>query len=271
MKQKTIKKSFEIKGAGLHYGGKNSIIFYPAKANSGIIIKVNGVNFPLDVRSVLSTQRGTDICLNNFRISTIEHLLASVKGLGIDNIIIEINGNEAPILDGSSKIFCEKFLKNGIIVQNKKKREIKIKQSFLVSNNGKYIAGLPSDSFKIYYFSDFSASGIKPDFWGGKITPEFFLKQIAPARTFGFKSELRTLKRQGLIKGATLQNAVLIDRGKPVNTKLRFKNELLRHKILDIIGDLSYIPGYLKICIIAYKTGHTENIMMVKEILKNSC
>ncbi|HPD18667.1 MAG TPA: UDP-3-O-acyl-N-acetylglucosamine deacetylase, partial [Candidatus Goldiibacteriota bacterium] len=258
-----------ISGAGLHHGGKTRIIFHPSEENSGILIKINGINFHMDVSSVISTQRGTDVCFNNSRISTVEHLLAGIKGLGIDNVILEICGNEIPILDGSSKIFCEKLIKNGIISQNKARKEFKIRKSVLISNNGKYIAVLPSDSFKVYYFSDFSDYGIKPDFWGGKITPEFFYKNISGSRTFGFKSEIEILRQKGLIKGATLKNAVLIDNGKPVNTKLRFKNELLRHKILDIIGDMAYVPGYLKICIIAYKTGHTENIMMVKELLKN--
>lgn len=269
MKQKTIKKSFEIFGIGLHRGDKTRIIFYPAEENTGIVIKINDQDFHLNIENVISTDRGTDVCFNNFRISTIEHLLASIKGLDIDNIIIRIDGNEVPILDGSSKIFCEKLIKSGIINQNKTKKEININKPVLISNNGKHIIALPSDIFKVYYFSDFSFFGIRPDFWGGKITTEFFLKNIAPSRTFGFKSEIKMLRKKGLIKGATLKNAVLIDKGKPINTKLRFKNELLRHKILDIIGDLAYIPGYLKMCIIAYKTGHTENIMMVKKLLKN--
>lgn len=271
MKKKTIKKSFEISGTGLHYGGKNRVIFYPSAENSGIVIKVNNKDYILDAGNVISTNRGTDVCFNNFRISTIEHLFASIKGLGIDNIIIEINGNEVPVLDGSAKIFCEKLIKSGIISQKKAVKQININKPVLISSNGKYIIALPSDVFKIFYFSDFSSYGIAPDFWGCKITPEFFLKEIAPCRTFGFKSEIDLLRKKGLIKGATLKNAVLIDDGKPVNTKLRFKNELLRHKILDIIGDLIYIPGYLKMCIIGYKTGHTENIMLVKEIIKNIC
>ncbi len=269
MKQQTIKKSFEISGTGLHYGGKNKIVFYPADENSGIVLRIKEINYYLNIENVVSTIRGTDVCFNGLRVATIEHVLASIKGLGIDNIILEVHGNEAPLLDGSSKIFCEKILKNGIIKQKKLKKILTINKPVLVSNNGKNIVALPSDSFKIFYFSDFSFFGIKPDFWGGKITPEFFFKNIASCRTFGFKSELKILKKKGFIKGATLQNAVLIDKGKPVNTKLRFKNELLRHKILDIIGDLAYISGYLKMCIIAYKTGHTENIMLAKELLKN--
>lgn len=269
MKQKTIKKSFEISGIGLHYGNKNRVIFFPAEENSGIIIKINNIYYKLNIQNVISTLRGTDICFDSFRIATVEHLLASIKGLGIDNIIIQIYGNEIPILDGSSKIFCEKFLKSGIIHQKKLKKIINIDKSILINNDGKYILALPSDSFKVFYFSDYSLYGINPDFWGGKITPKFFMINIAPSRTFGFKNEIKILKKKGLIKGASLNNAILIDDGKPINTKLRFKNELSRHKILDIIGDMAYIFGYLKICIIAYKTGHTENIMLVKELLKN--
>ncbi|MCX8093015.1 MAG: UDP-3-O-acyl-N-acetylglucosamine deacetylase [Candidatus Goldbacteria bacterium] len=269
MKQQTIKKSFEISGIGLHHGGKNKIIFHPADENSGIILNINSHSYNLHIQKVISTIRGTDVCFNGLKIATIEHLLASIKGLGIDNVVLEIHGNEAPILDGSSKIFCNKILKNGIIKQRRLKKIFEINKPILVNNNDKHIIALPSETFKIFYFSDFSSFCIKPDFWGGSITPEFFLKNIAPARTFGFKDEIEILKNKGLIKGATLKNAILIDRGRPINTKLRFKNELTRHKILDIIGDLAYISGYLKICIIAYKTGHTENIMMVKELLKN--
>jgi|DewCreStandDraft_4_1066084.scaffolds.fasta_scaffold02317_20 UDP-3-O-acyl N-acetylglucosamine deacetylase len=269
MKQKTIKKSFEISGTGLHYGDKAKIVFYPSCENSGVLIEINDKKFSLNEKNIISTNRGTDVCFDGFRISTIEHLLASIKGLGIDNILLKIQGQEAPILDGSSKIFCEKLIKNGIINLKKEKKIVKIKKSIVINNNEKYIVAIPSDNFKVYYFSDFSSLGVKQDFWGGKITPEFFLKNIAPSRTFGFKKEIDTLKKNGLIKGATLKNAILIDNGKPVNTKLRFINELTRHKVLDIIGDLAYINGYLKICIIGYKTGHTENIMMVKELLKN--
>ncbi|MCX7698298.1 MAG: UDP-3-O-acyl-N-acetylglucosamine deacetylase [Candidatus Goldbacteria bacterium] len=269
MKQQTIKKSFEINGIGLHHGGKNRIIFHPADENSGIILNINNKSYSLQIQKVISTNRGTDVCFNDFKIATIEHLLASIKGLGIDNVVLEIHGNEAPVLDGSSKIFCKKILKNGIIKQKKIKKIFEINEPVLVSNNDKHIIAIPSETFKIFYFSDFNSFGIKPDFWGGTITPEFFLKKIAPARTFGFKDEIEILKKKGLIKGATLKNAILIDRGRPINTKLRFKNELTRHKILDIIGDLAYINGYLKICIIAYKTGHTENIMMVKKLLSS--
>ncbi len=149
-----------------------------------------------------------------------------------------------------------------------KKKIFLIKKPYYLKEDDKVLIVLPYDDFKIYYFSDYTKYNIKPQEFSLVLTPDNYLKYISKARTFGFKSEINWLFKAGLIKGADLKNAVLIDKGKPVNTKFRFKDEITRHKILDLIGDFGLLPGNSKMLVIAIKTGHKHNIMMVKKLLK---
>lgn len=269
MKQATIGKSVKISGIGLHKGAPVEVTFYPAPENTGIVFKNNGETYSLDVKLVAGTNRGTVLKKGASEIHTVEHMLSAVKALGIDNVIIELEGGEAPVLDGSARGFIAAFKKAGIKRQAAEKKVFTLNEPLLLNENGKYMAALPGNGFAVRYFSDFSGRGIPPEEAGLKITPEKYAAEISCARTFGFKEEIEGLKKAGLIKGASMKNAVVIENGRPVNGRLRLENELTRHKVLDIIGDFSFIEGEINMTIVAYKTGHAENIKMLKQILNS--
>jgi UDP-3-O-[3-hydroxymyristoyl] N-acetylglucosamine deacetylase len=267
MKQATIKKTISMSGIGLHKGTASEIKFSPADAGSGIFFENKGETYGLDVKYVSDTKRGTVLKKGKSEIHTVEHMLSAVKALGIDNLRVTIAGDEVPVLDGSALLFAAAIKKSGITFQEQKKKVFTLMEPVLLNETGKYMAAVPGKGFSVFYFSDFSKQGIAPEEYGIKVTPKSFVEEVSAARTFGFKNEISALKKAGLIKGASLKNAVVFDAGRPVNGKLRFVNELSRHKVLDIIGDLSFIEGEINMTVIAYKTGHTENIEMVKKLL----
>jgi len=268
-KQITIKKKTELNGIGLHTGDKVKIVFSPAEADSGIIIKNKGIEFKAGVDLVFDTKRGTSLKYNGSIIHTVEHMVSAIRGLGIDNIMVEIEGGEEPpVFDGSSFEYIKAISRVSPSIQEEDKKELNIKNPIVVKDNDKYLAVLPYHELKVHYFSDFSGNGLKPEDYSINITPESYIDEISKARTFGFKNEIDILVKSGLIKGANLKNAVLIDKGKPVNTKFRYKNEITRHKILDIVGDFGLLGANLNLLIIAVRTGHTQNIEMARMIEK---
>jgi UDP-3-O-[3-hydroxymyristoyl] N-acetylglucosamine deacetylase len=270
MKQATIKKSAGLAGIGLHKGREAKVVFRPAAPDSGIIIINRGLKYRLDIRRVAGTNRGTVLKNGRSVLHTIEHMLSAVKAMGIHNIEIEIDGNEAPALDGSSAGFVAALNSAGIKKQASPAKQFIISEPVALSDNGRYMAVLPGRGFEVRYFSDFSKHGVAPEECGLKVTPAAYESEICRARTFGFKAEIDWLISAGLIKGASLENAVLIDGGRPVAGALRYRDELTRHKVLDIIGDFAFIEGDLNLTVIAYKTGHKQNIEMVRRLLKNN-
>ncbi|HRU39256.1 MAG TPA: UDP-3-O-acyl-N-acetylglucosamine deacetylase [Candidatus Goldiibacteriota bacterium] len=271
MRQLTIKNQASLKGKGLHTGSRVSVLIKPAPENSGIIIENSGEIYSLHAGLVTSTSRGTVIEKGTSRVHTVEHMLAAVKALGLDNIVLNIDGEEAPAMDGSALGFVKAIKRAGIMSQNAAKKIVEIKNPIVTGSGSKYMAVLPADSFYVSYFSDFSEMGLAPQHASCEVTSGNFESKISKARTFGFNAEISALKKAGLIMGADSNNAVVFDeKGRPVNTRLRAANEPSMHKVLDIIGDFAFIPGLLKIAVVAYRTGHTENIEMVRRILKNA-
>jgi len=270
-KQITIKKKIEIKGIGLHTGTAVKITFCPSEPDTGIIIKSKAGEFKAEAGLVFDTKRGTSLKSGGAVLHTAEHMVSAISGLGIDNIIAEIEGGEEPpAFDGSSYEYVKVLGKVYPSIQDRDKKELIIKEPVVIKDRDKYLAVLPYKGFKVHYFSDFSAFGLKPEDARISIDPYSYSKEIARARTFGFKHEIDTLIKSGLIKGASLKNAILIDNGRPVNTKLRYKDELTRHKILDIVGDFGLLGANLNLLVIAVRTGHTQNIEMAKIIKKQS-
>jgi len=269
MNQASIGKVISVSGIGLHKGNGSKVEFSPAEPDSGIIIRNKGETYKLDVKYVSSTNRGTVLKRGKSTLHTVEHMLSAIKALGIDNIIISVEGDEAPVLDGSSSGFIAAFKNAEVIKQKPEKKAFKIKEPYLLGRDGKYLVVLPGEGFTVRYFSDFSRHGIAAEEAGLEVTPEAYEREISKARTFGFKSELNWLMKAGLARGGTLDNAIVIENGKPVKGRLRYANELTRHKVLDIIGDFAFIEGRLNMTVIAYKTGHGQNIEMVKKLLKS--
>ena len=271
-KQRTIKKSAQYSGTGLHTGNRTNMIFKPAEPNTGVrFIRADldpPVEVKVDVDHVVDTVRGTTIGINNVRILTVEHVLAALAGLGIDNLIIELDANEPPVGDGSSVPYVDILLKAGIVDQDVPRRYLSVQEPVWVSpNNGTQLVILPDSEFRITYTVDYNHTILKSQYGTFTFGDGIFEREIAPARTFCFDYEVDMLREQGLIKGGSLENAVVIGSDRILNEDaLRFENEFVRHKILDLIGDLYLLGQPIKGHFVAVKSGHTSNVALVKKL-----
>jgi len=270
--QKTIGKEVTYKGVGLHTGNDTMVRFKPAPPNSGIkFVRVDLDSNPIingNVKNVVDVVRGTTIGNGSAKIHTVEHLLAALYGLGIDNVIIEIDANEPPVGDGSSLPFVKTLERAGIVQQDEQKRYINITQPIHFSRDDVHIIAFPSNELKISCTIHYNHPILTAQYASYTINPDVFSKEIAPARTFCFDFEIETLKKKGLAKGGTLDNAIVIGETGIHNKGLRFKDECVRHKILDLLGDLYLLGGPLKAHIVAVRCGHANNITFIKEIVK---
>lgn len=292
----TIAAPFEIKGKGLHTGNQVTVKFLPAEPNHGIKFKrVDIEGFPIIeavADYVTDTSRGTTLNKNNVSVKTVEHLLAAVVGLGIDNLLVEINCDETPILDGSSGVYTDNILKTGIVSQNAEKKYFEFKEEISIYDAEKdvEIKLIPADEFKITCIIDYN-SKVLPEQEVTLNNLSEFADGFSRARTFVFLHEIEPLIKHGLIKGGDLQNAIVfvehviseeeqnrlvkffnipevkITKSGILNdNELRFENEPARHKLLDIIGDISLVGIPFKGHIIARRPGHRTNTDFAKKI-----
>jgi UDP-3-O-[3-hydroxymyristoyl] N-acetylglucosamine deacetylase / 3-hydroxyacyl-[acyl-carrier-protein] dehydratase len=276
-KQRTIAKQISLKGTGLHTGNKVNLTFKPAAADNGInFIRVDLADKPVvkvcveNVSSQEGSLRFSHLEKNGVQVYTVEHLLAGLFGLGIDNLDIEIDNSEVCGLDGSSKGFIDALSAAGICEQEKERKYITVKEPVMVQDAGASIAIFPSDKLKISYTLDYNNHFIKSDFLEIAVDSDLFKKDIAPARTFCLEEEVEELKKKGLGKGANYENALVVGKKGVINNELRFEDEFIRHKVLDLLGDL-YILGHpLKGHIIAMKSGHSLNLKLVKKIAQQN-
>jgi len=273
-KQRTIKESVSFSGIGVHTGKTSSLTFKPAKENSGItFIRTDIPDKPFvkaSVDEVVEVLRGTTIGnKEKAHIHTVEHALAAITGCGIDNIIIEVSDSEPPVADGSSLPFVELLKKAGIVEQNEDRVIYELKEKIVVCEGDSYLIALPDKDFKISYTVAFKDHKLNAQYLSLIINEDTFQKQIAPSRTFCFYREVEALMDQGLIKGGSLDNAVVIgDDAIFSKESLRFEDEFVRHKMLDLIGDLTLLGGRIKAHIIAVKSGHSLNVKLATELKK---
>jgi len=268
--QRTLKKSVTFKGKGLHTARTTTVTLKPAPKNTGIVFIRTDRNtiIKANISSVVDTAFATTIGYNGTRVKTIEHLLSALAGLGIDNIIIEVDGPEIPILDGSSIELVDIILKAGIYKQSEKRSYIKIIKPIYFEDGHSTIIALPDNTTKITYIIHFKHKVFGPQKLSIEINEESFIKEIAPARTFGFLKNVDMLRANGLAQGGSLENAIVIDEYGVLNkTGLRYKDEFVRHKILDLIGDLALIGYPIEGHIIAEKAGHSSHIKFLKTLL----
>lgn len=271
--QKTIEREVSLTGIGLHTANKVNITFKPAPAGSGIsFIRVDLPAKPvvkISTESLLSQSRSlrrTSLGDESVEIHTIEHLMAALSGLGIDNLSIEIDNNEIPGLDGSSLNFMEVLINAGIKEQAEPKQYCSIKEPIFIEEEKASIIALPSSEFKISYTLDYNYSFLKSQFMEVAITPDTFKEQIAAARTFCIEEEATELQHKGMGLGANYDNTLVVGKGGVIKNKLRFENEFVRHKILDLLGDLYLLGQPVKGHIIALRSGHSLNMKLVKKI-----
>jgi UDP-3-O-acyl N-acetylglucosamine deacetylase len=273
IKQKTIKDTVTIEGLGLQTGVKTTLTLKSSPANSGInFIRTDLVNKPLlslgsiSLNGAASPERRTTLVMGPLQIQTTEHFLASLSGLGIDNIVAELSGAELPGLDGSAKIFAETIKRAGIIEQDAQKKIKKIEEALWVKGDDSIIVALPHNGFKVSYTLSYDNSFLGDQFFSTVVDEKSFMADIAPARTFCLEAEAIELLKRGLGKGANYDNTLVIGKDGPKGSALRFPNEPVRHKVLDLIGDL-YVLGFgLEAHIIAVKSGHKLNMELVKKI-----
>ena len=279
MKRKTIKNSVEILGIGLHKGEEIKLTLKPSKNNDerGIIFKRIDVSdknnvIKVDYRNLFDLERGTNIRNeDDVKVHTIEHFLSSLSITGVTDILVEISGNELPILDGSSAGFVEKLLEAGIVELNEEIEPAVITEPIIFSDEkaGKYVMALPYDGFKISYTIDFNHSFLKSQYYELEVNLENYMENIAKCRTFAFDYEIDFLKKNNLALGGSLENAVVVGAEGPLNPEgLRYPDEFVRHKILDIIGDLYVLGTPIKAHIIAIKAGHYVNSRLTEMIAK---
>ena len=276
-KQKTIKKELSLSGIGLHTAGKVSLKFKPADTDAGItFVRVDLPGAPLIKASVESllpahiSPRRTSVGQGEAQVQTIEHLMAALSGMGIDNILIEIDNDEIPGLDGSSLKFLDLLNEAGIKEQDKDRRFMSIKEPIFVEEDGSSLVALPSSEFEISYTLNYDHNLIATEYLDLKINSQAYKEKIASARTFCLEEEAQELQEQGMGAGANYENTLVVGRNGVIKNKLRFKDEFVRHKILDLMGDL-YITGLpLKGRIIAVRSGHSLNLKLAKKIVQQN-
>lgn len=276
IKQRTIKQMIATTGVGLHKGNKVNLVLRPAAPDTGIVFRRSDLNPMVEIKASPELVKDTRMCTclindDNVRISTVEHLLAAIAGMGIDNLIVEVDSHEIPIMDGSSHPFIYLLQSAGIQEQAKAKRFIKVKQPIRVEEDDKWAELLPHKGFKIDFAIDFDHPAIagtnqvvSMDF-----SSQSFIRDISRARTFGFMKDIEHLRANNLALGGGFDNAVVLDDFRILNTDgLRYDDEFVKHKILDAVGDLYMgghsILGHLR----AFKSGHALNNKLLVALMQ---
>ena len=266
--QKTLKKSVVISGQGLHSGVKTGLILHPLPPNSGVLFTgiSADVRVPAHLDYVGSTGYATSLRAKGFAVGTVEHFLAVLHSYGITNLLVKVQG-EIPILDGSAAEFCDLIEEAGIDEEDEDCAEIVVDRTYRVAGgDGKSISIEPAEVFRVRYVLNYPEPVGMQEHAYTFAGPEFFRSEIAPARTFGFLRDIEKLQNAGLVNGGKLNNCILIDDEKIINTDLRFPDELARHKILDIIGDFYLLGKPVRGAITARMTGHSDNIALLREL-----
>jgi UDP-3-O-[3-hydroxymyristoyl] N-acetylglucosamine deacetylase len=269
----TIQRSVEVSGVGLHSGVPVKLRMSPAPAGSGIVFRRPDLeNFPISAswKHVARVSYATSLMRQGVLIQTTEHLLSTLYSFGIDNVAIEVDNLEVPILDGSGKPFVEMLRTAGLRQLRRKRRYLRIRRPVTVEDGRKRISIIPHDSFRLTCDIDFPQP-IGRQSIEMEVTPERYAEELSPARTFGFDRELDQLREMGLIRGASLSNAVCFTDDGVLNPEgLRFADECCRHKALDLIGDLALIGRPLLGHVIAERAGHAMHTALVAKIMSDS-
>ncbi len=272
----TLADSVTAKGVGLHTGLPATVTIRPAEPGTGIVFVRTDKDPGLKIRAVLENVdqsqdhggRQTSLLMKEVRIRTIEHLMATFHGLGVDNALVEIEGEELPGLDGSALEYFKLIQKARLVPQGKEREMLVVEEPAYVEGKNYSMTVLPSQNFSISYTLSYDHESLKDQFVHVQMSPETFETQIAPARTFCLKEEAEALLSRGYGQGANFQNTLVFDGGEPIGNSLRFKDEAARHKVLDLLGDLYLLGRRIRGHVITYRTGHRQNYELVKKILE---
>jgi UDP-3-O-[3-hydroxymyristoyl] N-acetylglucosamine deacetylase len=271
--QRTLKRPITCTGIGLHSGRKVSLSLRPAPVNHGIRFRrtdLGGFEIPATVSHLDGIEYATGLAREAGSVATVEHLLAALMTLGIDNVLVELNHPEVPIMDGSAAPFVYLIHEAGVKRLASPRRYLKVLRPIALSRADKRIAVYPSDHLKVTYSISFDHPLLRHQARTVRITEESFIEEIAPARTFGFLKEVETLRRKGLALGGSLDNAVVLGETGVLNNALRFDDEFVRHKILDVLGDLALVGYPLIGHVVTHRGGHGLHTEFAARILEDT-
>ena len=276
IKQRTLKNMIRATGVGLHTGAKVYMTLRPAAANTGIVFRRTDLNPPVEIKgepyAVGDTRLSSCLERDSVRISTVEHLMSALAGLGIDNAYVDLTAPEVPIMDGSAGPFVFLLQSAGIEEQNAPKKFIRIQKPVEVRDGDKWVRFEPHNGFKLTMSIDFAHPVF--DKTPQSVTVDFsttsYVKEVSRARTFGFMQDVETMRSQGLALGGSLDNAIVMDEYRVLNTDgLRYEDEFVKHKVLDAIGDL-YLLGHPLIgAFSGHKTGHALNNRLLRRLMED--
>jgi UDP-3-O-[3-hydroxymyristoyl] N-acetylglucosamine deacetylase/3-hydroxyacyl-[acyl-carrier-protein] dehydratase len=271
-RQKTIKRETKVSGTGIHTGKKADVRFKPAEENTGInFVRVDLPGSPVvgaTISNVIEKSLGsrrTSLGQGSAEIHTVEHLLSALFGLGIDNLTVEVNAEEVPALDGGAASYCRILSKAGIVELNSPKKSFVPRETIWMKEDDTVLALFPDEEFKISYILNYPEISLTQCL-NFTITEETFMRELAPCKTFCLENEVNELRQQGLGKGATVENTVVVGKSGVVRGKPTFPDEFARHKVLDLIGDFCLLSPSIKGHVLAIKSGHPLNIKFLKKI-----
>ena len=271
--QRTLRRSVSCTGIGLHSGNKVTLSLKPAPADYGIRFQradLGGLEIPATVTHLGGIQYQTGLTREAVSVETVEHLLAALTAMAIDNVIVELNSPEVPIMDGSAAPFVYLVNEAGVKRLQAPRRYLKVLRPISLTQGDKRIALYPSDHFKVTYSISFDHPLLRHQSRTMRITEDSFVEEIAPARTFGFLKEVEMLRQRGLALGGSLDNAIVLGETGVLNNALRFEDEFVRHKILDVIGDLSLVGHPVVGHLVAHRGGHALHTAFAARILEET-
>jgi UDP-3-O-[3-hydroxymyristoyl] N-acetylglucosamine deacetylase len=271
--QRTLRRAISCAGIGLHSGNKVTLSLKPAAADTGIRFRrsdLGGLEVPATVAHVGGINYATGLMRDAVRVDTVEHLLAALVSLGVDNVIVELNSPEVPIMDGSAAPFIYLIHEAGVKRLAEPRTHLKVLRPMSLLRGDKRIALYPSDHFKVTYSIAFDHPLLRHQSRTLRITEESFVEEIAPARTFTFLNEVEVLRQKGLAQGGSLDNAVVIGDTGILNNALRFDDEFVRHKILDVIGDMALVGYPIIGHLVAHRGGHALHTAFAAQVLQET-
>jgi len=270
--QRTLRRQISCVGIGLHSGNKVNLTLKPASANFGIRFRrtdVGGHEVPATIQHLAGIQLATGLARNEVSVETIEHLMAALVSMGVDNVLVELNSPEVPIMDGSAAPFIYLIQEAGMKRLQTARKFLKIVRPIAISRGDKRIALYPSDHFKVTYSISYDHPLLRHQSRTLRITEHSFIEEIAPARTFTFLKDVELMRQNGLALGGSLENAIVLGETGILNNALRFEDEFVRHKILDAVGDLALVGYPVVGHLVAHRAGHALHTEFATKVLES--
>ena len=267
--QTTIRRAVSTNGVGIHGGERVNLRLRPAPPGTGIVFLRSdlGAAIPARAENAHDLSYATTLRHRGAEVRTVEHLLAALAGLGVSNIFIDLDRAEVPVLDGSALPFVEMLRQAGVVDQGTTLPELHLLERMVVGDGERWIEMSPGAGLHVDYRVSYESAAVGQQRFVGSLTPQRFVSAIAPARTFGFLADVPTLRSKGLARGGTLANCIVVDDDRVLSGALRFRDEFVRHKVLDLLGDLALLEYPLRARVVAHKAGHALHVAAVQELL----